>query len=96
MVATNRVMTVPPVSDKVLLKAVRRHQDVVPTDEAQWSDQIVAISRKAPTASAEDGFAEVSCKNLVTGEVKTAAIGMPTASSGAQVGPGTADTGGNR
>jgi hypothetical protein len=65
----------PEVSDQTLKQAVRQHDAVVPSPEAQWEDQVVAIRRTATVAAADDSY-EASSKDLVTGKTdKSIAIG---------------------
>jgi hypothetical protein len=68
-----------------------RLEEAVPTPESQWADQVVVIRRKAAVDAAGDGFAEASCKNLKTGEVKAAAIGVPTEPAGGAGAPAVGD-----
>jgi hypothetical protein len=73
-----------------------RHDEVVPSPETQWQDQVVMIRRTATAAPADDGYGEASSKDLVTGKTdKSIALGgspSPAAPAGEPVG----DSGGGR
>jgi hypothetical protein len=66
-------------SDKALLEVLRSHEPGVPTEESLWADQVVVIHRKAATAVVDDSFAQVTCTNVKTGEVKSVTFGAPVA-----------------
>jgi len=53
------------------------YQKPTPSPEDQWADIAIATRRKASAAAVEEGYAEVSCKNLATGQVKSMAVGSP-------------------
>lgn len=80
-----------PVPEPILKLEALRHEQAQPTEESKWQDQVVVIQRKAAAAAVDDGFAEVSCKNLKTGETKSMAIGTP----GETAGPEAASTPGD-
>jgi hypothetical protein len=69
------------------LKGAIDYAEATPSPEDQWKDVVVVIHRKTPAASEEEGFAAVSCRNLKTGEVKSATIGTPTVAATGEPAP---------
>jgi anti-sigma factor RsiW len=82
-----QVVPAAPVTDTQLLEVIRRHEAVEPSEESRWSDQVVVFRRKAAAEVVEEGFAEVTCKNLKTGQVKSMTIGSPVAPAGSEPAP---------
>jgi hypothetical protein len=72
------------------LARIADHVEAMPSPEDQWKDISIVTHRKASAAPVEEGYAEVSSRNLTTGEVKTAIIGAPTAAPPAEPSAGAA------
>jgi hypothetical protein len=95
----HRLQEAPPVPLDSMKSALRRHGDVVRSDELQWQavDQGGAIAHKAAAPLAEDGYAEASCKSLTTGKVlRSAAVSDPAEPAALPSGPSGVEPGGDR
>jgi hypothetical protein len=85
LASTRELRITPPVSLDELSRSAERHPEVVKSDELRWRDldgQGGAIMHKAVPQTAEDGYAEASCKNLATGQVlRTETVSIPAEAS---------------
>jgi hypothetical protein len=87
----------PTVAVDDLARQAERNPEAVKSDELRWRDldgQGGAIMHKAVAPVAEDGYAEVSCRNLSTGQVRSVAVSIPAET--APAGPAEDVTGANK
>jgi hypothetical protein len=71
----------PAMDEKAMAEASGGHKEVTPTLEDQWKGMAAVTLRRSSSkaVSVEEGYAEVSCRNVKTGEVKSMALAAPAA-----------------
>jgi hypothetical protein len=59
------------------IRAAGRHARGERTAQERWADEAVVTIRKASEETVEDGYAEISVRNVKTGDVKSMTVAMP-------------------